>query len=52
MLVKCEKCGASKDTAFMLRTVRNNQEKHICRAHTEKMRRVHGGRMVPVKRAG
>ena len=50
MIVKCEKCGASKDKAFMVRTVRNNQEKHICRAHT--MKRVHGGRMVPVKRAG
>lgn len=52
MTVKCEKCGASKDTAFMVRTVRDNAEHHICRAHTVKLRRVYGGRMIPVKRAG
>lgn len=52
MRVTRETCGAMKDSAFMLRTVRGNQERHICRAHAVKMRRVHGGRMIAVKRAG
>lgn len=52
MRVTREKCGASKDSVFMVRTVRGNAEHHICRAHTVKMRRVHGGRMIAVKRAG
>jgi len=52
MVVKCEKCGKLKDAAFMVRAVRGNEELHICREHAAKMRRVHGGRMVPVKRAG
>ena len=52
MVVKCEKCGKSQDKVFMARIVRNNDEYHICKNHTQKTRRVHGGRMVPIKRVG